>query len=187
MEQALSTPTPCSPVSEPPASMHASRIRSASSFARSTSPSAALSYRTRGWRLPSPAWKTLPTRRPYSSAERLDLLQHRGESRARNDPVLHVVVGRDPPNRGKRPLAALPQQRALRLVACDAELEGPGGMADLLHGLWRRLRPARRRRRARRAARSRRLRDTQGGRQPLPPRSSADPSSRWPRGSHRLR
>ena len=36
--QALSTPMPCSPVSEPPASMHASRIASASFCARSAWP-----------------------------------------------------------------------------------------------------------------------------------------------------
>ena len=51
--------------------------------------------------------------------------QHPGQLRPRHDAVLDVVVGRDPPHRGERGLAALPEQPSLGLVARDAELEGP--------------------------------------------------------------
>ena len=61
---ALSMPTPCSPVIEPPCSMHRSRIAPETSSARSASPGTASSKSTSGCRLPSPAWNTLATRTP---------------------------------------------------------------------------------------------------------------------------
>src|SRR5699024_9706726 len=60
----LSTPTPCSPVMDPPCSMHRSRMAPETSSARSVAPGSESSNSTSGWRLPSPAWKTLATRIP---------------------------------------------------------------------------------------------------------------------------
>ncbi len=63
---ALSEPTPCSPVIEPPCSRQRSRIAPETSSARSASPATEPSKSTSGCRLPSPAWKTLATRTPES-------------------------------------------------------------------------------------------------------------------------
>ena len=103
-------------------------------FARSYSPSTVASYRTSGWRLPSPAWKTLPTRSPCSSGELVDPPQDRRELRPRHDAVLDVVVGRHPAHRGERALAAAPEERALPGVARRPELERPRGAAELVDG-----------------------------------------------------
>src|SRR5205807_1058919 len=63
-ERLLPSPTPCSPVIEPPALTHSSRMLNARRSARPTWPSMRASYSTRGCRLPSPAWNTLATRSP---------------------------------------------------------------------------------------------------------------------------
>jgi hypothetical protein len=64
MYRDLSTPTPCSPVIEPPASRHASRIWPDTSSAAASCPGTASSYSTSGCRFPSPAWNTFATRIP---------------------------------------------------------------------------------------------------------------------------
>jgi hypothetical protein len=51
-----------------------------------------------------------------SLLEIADAVQHLGQTRPRDDPVLHVVVRRDAPHRRKRRLAAAPDARAM-LVA----------------------------------------------------------------------
>ena len=58
------SPTPCSPVIDPPCSMQRSRIAPLTFSAASPAPSTASSKSTSGCRLPSPAWKTLATRTP---------------------------------------------------------------------------------------------------------------------------
>jgi hypothetical protein len=62
--------------------------------------------------------------------EVLDAPEDLGESRPRNHPVLHVVVGRDPAHRRERGLAALPQERAGSFVGGRAQLEGAGQETD---------------------------------------------------------
>src|SRR5439155_2190397 len=64
---ALSTPTPCSPVIEPPCSMHRSRIAPDTCSAAAIAPSSSPENSTSGCRLPSPAWKTFATRMPDSA------------------------------------------------------------------------------------------------------------------------
>src|SRR5690554_2092305 len=63
----FSRPTPCSPVIEPPTATQSSRILPPTASARSSSPSWLASNRISGCMLPSPAWNTLATRRPYSA------------------------------------------------------------------------------------------------------------------------
>ena len=61
MYRDLSTPTPCSPVIEPPCEMHRSRISPDTTLAAASAPGLASSNSTSGCRLPSPAWKTFAT------------------------------------------------------------------------------------------------------------------------------
>ena len=70
----LSMPTPCSPVIDPPCSMHRSRIAPDTSSAASASPGCASSNSTSGCRLPSPAWNTLATRIAGLRGQRGDLV-----------------------------------------------------------------------------------------------------------------
>src|SRR5512139_899955 len=63
----FSSPTPCSPVMVPPTSTHSSRILPPKASACSSSPGWLASNRISGCRLPSPAWNTLATARPYSA------------------------------------------------------------------------------------------------------------------------
>ena len=58
-------------------------------------------------------------REPLLAGDRVDLAQHVDELRARHDRVVQVVVGRDAGDRAERRLAALPEQRPLRLVGRD--------------------------------------------------------------------
>ena len=120
---ALSTPTPCSPVMEPPCSMHRSRIAPLTRSAASPSPSFDSSKSTSGCRLPSPAWKTLATRTPERARQVGDGPQHLGQRGARDDAVLHDVVGADPADRRERGLAALPDQRPVGGVGGEPLLE----------------------------------------------------------------
>ena len=53
-----------------------------------------------------------------------DRLEHLGQRGARDDAVLDDVVGADPPDRGERGLAALPDQRAVGRVGGEPLLEG---------------------------------------------------------------
>jgi hypothetical protein len=74
-------------------------------------------------------------RHPHAgAADQLgDLAEHLGQSRSRDHPVLHDVVGADPAHRGERGLAALPEQCALGVVERDPDLECTGLGAALLH------------------------------------------------------
>ena len=82
--------------------------------------------------MPSPAWKTLPTRSPCSLRELLDPAQDLGQARARDDAVLHVVVGRDPAHRRERRFAPLPEERTIRVARRCADLERAALDADAL-------------------------------------------------------
>ena len=112
-------------------------------------PSTASSKSTSGCRLPSPAWKTLATRTPDVAGELGDRREHLGQRGARDDAVLDDVVGADPPDRGERGLAALPDQRPLGGVGGEPLLEGavlvaePLDLGVLLLDLGRRRRRAR--------------------------------------------
>ncbi|MCY1435467.1 hypothetical protein D9M71_515640 [compost metagenome] len=77
----FSRPTPCSPVMLPPTSTQSSRILPPSSSARSSSPGWLASKRISGCMLPSPAWNTLATRRPYSADNALMALSTPGNAR----------------------------------------------------------------------------------------------------------
>src|SRR6185312_8388085 len=63
----FSTPTPCSPVRQPPTSTQSVRISAPKRSARSKEPGSLASNMMSGWRLPSPAWKMLATLSPYWS------------------------------------------------------------------------------------------------------------------------
>ena len=67
--------------------------------------------------------------------QRLDPPQHARELRARNDAVLHVVVGGQAAHGRERRLAALPEERARWLVLRETKLEGAALEADPLDGL----------------------------------------------------
>ena len=121
---ALSMPTPCSPVIEPPCSMQRSRIAPLTFSAASPAPSTASSKSTSGCRLPSPAWKTLATRTPESLGQVGDRPEHLGQRGPRDDAVLDDVVGADPADRRERRLAALPDQRPVGRVGGEPLLEG---------------------------------------------------------------
>ena len=172
------TPTPCSPVIDPPCSMQRSRISPETSSARSASPGTDSSKSTSGCRLPSPAWKTLATRTPALVRQLAHPPQHLRERGPRDDPVLHEVVRADPPDRREGGLAALPDQRPLLGVGRDAGLGGAVGPAEGEH-LRRADRPPRRQdRRAPPRARPRRRPGSRSARPPPRPRSPARPSSR---------
>src|SRR6185369_15977691 len=53
---------------------------------------------------------------PLLLLDLVDLVEHFGQLRARNDAVVGVVVGREAPERAERLLAALPELRPFRLV-----------------------------------------------------------------------
>ena len=126
----FSRPTPCSPVMLPPTATHSSRIRAPSASARSSSPGALASKRISGCMLPSPAWNTFATRRPYLRRQLRDALAARAaSSRARNGAVHAVVVGRDAPDRGERVLAAGPEALPLGFVCASADV-GRAGCAQ---------------------------------------------------------
>ena len=118
----LSVPTPCSPVIEPPCSMHRSRMAPDTSSARASSPGVASLYRTSGCRLPSPAWNTLATRIPDCGRQRGDLVQHLAERGARHHPVLDQVGGEI------RPTAANADLRPAQIAARSA---GSSRLPDL--------------------------------------------------------
>ncbi len=80
-----------------------------------------------------PRMEDVPDAQPVPLRQRLDLAQHLGQPRARDDAVLHVVVGRDPPHRGEGRLAPLPEEGAGGVVRGRPELEGAALAADALH------------------------------------------------------
>ena len=70
---------------------------------------------------------------PVLASELADPAQHLRQPRPRHDPVLDVVVGRHAAHRGERRLAPAPEQRPLRLVGRDADLERAAREAELAH------------------------------------------------------
>ena len=71
--------------------------------------------------MPSPAWNTLPMRRPDRCFERADPAEHLRQLRARHDAVLHVVVRRHAAHRGERRLAPF-QMRARCSSVCATSI-----------------------------------------------------------------
>ena len=84
-----------------------------------------------GWRLPSPAWNTLPTRRPCAADDLVHAAEHVRQLGARDHAVHHHVGGRHAAVGAERGLAALPQELALGLVARHAHLARAGLAARL--------------------------------------------------------
>ena len=70
MKRFFSKPTPCSPVSAPPASTHTRMIAAPASSTRAVVPGSRSSKSRHGCRLPSPAWNTFATGKPYPSLMR---------------------------------------------------------------------------------------------------------------------
>ena len=121
---ALSMPTPCSPVIEPPYSTHRSRIAPDTSSARSASPSTRVVEQHQ--RVQVAVAGVEDVRHPDAVARRRAraiAAQHLGQRGPRDHAVLHDVVGADPADRGERRLAALPEQRPLGVVGGDPDLE----------------------------------------------------------------
>ena len=65
----------------------ARRMSAPNASARPSSPGWLASYRISGWRLPSPAWNTFTTRRPYLAERSRDPRQRLGQRPARNGAV----------------------------------------------------------------------------------------------------
>ena len=118
---------------EPPAAMQRSRIFAGEGFGGVLPGRGCGGRRGRaGWRLPSPAWKTLATRRPASRLRRSISLMHVREGGAGNDAVLHDVVGRDAAHGGEGGFAAFPDEGALGFGLRDADFGGGVGAADFV-------------------------------------------------------
>ena len=114
--RALSAPTPCSPVIEPPASMQYRRISAATSTARP--PARERARRSRS--ADAGCRRRRETRCRCAGPIALEIAnpaEHLGQLRARHDAVLHVVVRRHAAHRRKRRLAPLPDARALLVVS----------------------------------------------------------------------
>ena len=79
-------PTPCSPVSTPPAAMHVSRISVPAACTRSHTPGSRRRTRCSGCRLPSPAWNTFIVMRSCVVGDLVDAPQHLDELGARARP-----------------------------------------------------------------------------------------------------
>ena len=114
IEHALSTPTPCSPVSEPPASMHASRIASASSLARSASPCGLVVEHERV-QVAVARVEDVPDAEPVLGRARRSGAAPRAAACAGRRRPGRSSRARCDPSPGTR-LAALPDQRALGVV-----------------------------------------------------------------------
>ena len=168
---ALSVPTPCSPVIEPPASTHASRMRPASS---SRAFGLALDARVvehERVEVAVAGVKDVADAKAVLARELVDSPQHLGEPRARHDAVLHVVVGADPAHRGERRLSPPPDRGAVGRVGREPDLDGAGVRGRAPRRAPDRAPPARRGRRARRSARRRSRADSRLRRRPPPLRS----------------
>ena len=123
---ALSVPTPCSPVIEPPASTHASRIWLASSSARV---GLAFDPRRRRARADAGCRRRHGRRCRRAARARCESSSIRRSTsrraRARDDAVLHVVVRADAAHRGERRLPSAPDRRPVGRVGGDADLDAP--------------------------------------------------------------
>ena len=150
IEHALSTPIPCSPVSEPPASMHASRMATARLLRALGLAGHAGVVEHERVQVAVARVEDVADAQAVLALQLGDPAQHLGEPGARDDPVLDVVVAADAAHRGEGRLAPLPEERALGVVGGRANLHAPGGPADLFDGgqilldLDVRCRPARR-------------------------------------------
>ncbi len=153
----LSTPTPCSPVIEPPWLMHSSRIAPDSSSAASAWAAIGVVEEHERVQVAVAGVEHVRDSQAGGGRQRADPVKHLVQRGARDDAVLHDVGGADPAHRGERGFAAAPDQRPLA---------GVGGLPDLERARrpWRsaarrRSRPRHRPagRQARRSARRRRL------------------------------
>ena len=132
IEHTLSTPIPCSPVSDPPASTHASRISAASCSARSASPCDRGVVEHERVQVAVAGVEHVPDPQAVRGRELLDPAQRLRKARARDDAVLDVVVGAHPAHGGEGGLAAVPERGPLGVVGRDPHLGGAAGRAQLL-------------------------------------------------------
>ena len=149
----FSSPTPCSPVIDPPRRMHSRMISAASTSARSCAPASRPSYRISGCRFPSPAWKTLATRMPCSR-DIASIAASASPSRARGTtPSWTMKSGLRRPTAENARLAALPDAGAVLLVGRDTRARWRPRLVDDRASAGRTRRPpARPRLRARRCS-----------------------------------
>ena len=89
------------------------------------------SKRINGWRLPSPAWKTFATGKPYRSEIRSISDSTSGSWVRGNDGIHDDHVGTDAAHGAERAFAAQPQPRALLIVLCDTHFVSPIPAANL--------------------------------------------------------
>ena len=132
IEHALSTPTPCSPVSEPPASMQTSRIAVASCLGTLRLALDRLVVEHERVQVAVAGVEDARDAEAVLGAELRGAAQHLGQLRARHDAVLDVVARRDPAHRGERRLAPAPDPRALLRRLGRVELERAELAADPL-------------------------------------------------------
>ena len=106
-------PTPCSPVSTPPAAMHVSRISVPASCTRSHTPGSRPIEHDERVQVAVAGVEHVHRDELVRVGDLVDAAEHLDELRAGHDRVVQVVVGRDAGDRAERRLASLPQQRAL--------------------------------------------------------------------------
>ena len=121
----LSTPTPCSPVIEPPASTHASRMREASSAARSRLMRAVVTDQR--VQVAVSGMEDIRHAQSVLLGQGGDLPEHLRQLGPRDHAVLHVVGRGDAAHRREGRLAGLPEALAVGLVARHADLGRAGG------------------------------------------------------------
>ena len=178
---ALSVPTPCSPVIEPPASMQASRIGRASSSARSASPVDA--------RVVEHERVQVAVAGVEDVADAQAVLARRARRSAAAPPAASCAARRRPARSSSgltRPIAANAALRpcqirgALGGVGGDADLAAPALAAELLDERRDRARPAAARPSSSTISTASQPAESRRRRRPRPPRSSVGPSSRSP-------
>ncbi len=133
IEHALSVPTPCSPVIEPPASTQASRISLASSLRPVGLALDALVVEDERVQVAVAGVEDVADAEAVLALELGDPAQHLGQPRPRHDAVLHVVVGLTRPIAAKADLRPLQSSARSSRVGRDADLAGAGRGADRLH------------------------------------------------------
>ncbi len=114
IEHALSVPTPCSPVSEPPASMHASRISLGELLGPLRLALDRAVVEDERVEVAVAGVEDVADPEAVLGRELVDPPQHLGQLRARHDAVLDVVVGADPAHRGEGGLAPAPDRARAR-------------------------------------------------------------------------
>ena len=125
MYSALSAPTPCSPVIDPPASMQYCRISPPTFGGELRLPGNLLVVADQRMQVAVAGMEHVADAQAAARLELADALEHLGQLRARHDAVLHVVVRRHAPHRRERALPPLPDPRAMFLVCATSTVVAP--------------------------------------------------------------